>query len=387
MPIDIVIIGGGVIGSSIAHFLNAADSSPNIVVVEPDPLYELAATPRASGGVRQLFSLPENIMMSRWSLDFYRNFSTHVAAGADSVEIGFKQYGYLFLVPESGEPALAQAYDTQLKHGVEVEWLTPDTLGSRYPCLNLDGIAAATFSPQDGCIDPNAALQGFKRRARTGGVKYLQDRVVGMTRKGDAVTAVELASGTTLEPAIVVNAAGTWSSEISAMIGQELPVEPMRRFDHYFECATAIEPLPFIKDTAGLGMHPEGQGYAGSVVNHAEPAGHNFTVDHEYFENVVWPHLAHRIPAFEALRLKSSWVGHYDRNRLDGNMVLGNWAPKASNFYVACGFSGHGLMHAPAVGRAMAELIMAGGYQTLDLSRMDYQRIARWQPYPEIGIR
>ena len=145
--------------------------------------------------------------------------------------------------------------------------------------------------------------------------------------------------------------------------------------------------LPFIKDLNGLGFHSWDLGFAGSVVDFDIAGGHNWEIDHGYFERVVWPAIAHRFPLMEELRLRDSWIGHYDRNTLDGNMILGNWPGRVDNFYVACGFSGHGLMHAPAVGRALSELVLDGGYKTIDLTRMGYGRVLDNAPYTERGIR
>ena len=147
-----------------------------------------------------------------------------------------------------------------------------------------------------------------------------------------------------------------------------------------------MPPMPLIKDPDRLVIRPEGKGYSVGLVKSDEPRGFNFDVDHEWFQDVVWPACAARIPDFEALKLKREWTGLYDQNELDGNMILGNWPGKLDNFYVACGFSGHGLMHAPAVGRALAELITKGRFETLDLSRMGYQRVVDNAPYPETGI-
>jgi len=384
---DVLIVGGGAIGSAAAYFLARAKAAPSVVVVEPDPTYEFAATPKASGGIRQLFSRPENIAMSKFSGEFFRNFADHVSVDGEAPDLAFKENGYLFLVEEAGVGTLRRNWDLQRSMGVAVDLLDPAALASRFPSINVQGVAAAAYSPQDGWLDPNAVLQGFRRKARSLGVEFLKDRVAGMECEGGCVRRVDLASGSALRPDIVINAAGTWSAEICAMIGMQLPVEPMRRFDHFFECPTRIEPLPFIKDLAGIGFRPEGAGYCGGLVNFAEPRGHNWNVDHSYFQEVVWPALAHRFPAFETLNLRASWVGHYDRNNLDGNMILGAWPGVADNFYVASGFSGHGLMHAPAVGRAMSELILTGAYQSLDLSRMDYRRVLDNRPYAELGIK
>jgi len=170
------------------------------------------------------------------------------------------------------------------------------------------------------------------------------------------------------------------------MVGMPLPIEPLRRFEHYFETPNAIEPLPYVKDMARLAFRPEGKGYSGGLVDSSEVRGFNFDVDHDYFERVVWPALAERFPAFEACRVKRTWSGLYEQNELDGNPVIGNWAGRLDNFHVVAGFSGHGMMHAPAAGRAIAERIVHGRYETIDLARLGYQRIAEHAPYAERGI-
>ncbi|HSD54504.1 MAG TPA: FAD-binding oxidoreductase, partial [Burkholderiales bacterium] len=190
----------------------------------------------------------------------------------------------------------------------------------------------------------------------------------------------------TLGANLVVNAAGAWAKEIAAMVGMALPIEPLRRFEHYFETPNAIEPLPYVKDPDRLAFRPEGRGYSGGLVNPGEPRGFNFDVDHGYFEAVVWPALARRFPAFEAVRCKRTWSGLYDQCELDGNPIVGNWPGQLDNFHIVAGFSGHGMMHAPAAGRAIAELILHGEYRTIDLARLGYARVVAGAPYPESGI-
>jgi len=182
----------------------------------------------------------------------------------------------------------------------------------------------------------------------------------------------------------VVNAAGAWSAQVAAMAGVELPISPMRRFEHYFTCATKIEPLPYVKDLDRLAFRPEGAGYSGGLVSGEEPRGFNFEVDHDYFERDVWPALAHRFPAMEAVKCHRTWSGLYEQCELDGNPIIGRSGP--GNFFVVSGFSGHGMMHAPAAGRAIAELVVHGEFRTLDLSRLGYERVRRGEPYAERGI-
>jgi len=164
------------------------------------------------------------------------------------------------------------------------------------------------------------------------------------------------------------------------------PIRPMRRFEHFFECETAIEPLPYVKDLDRLAFRPEGSGYTGGVPDGDEPRGFNFDIDHGYFERVVWPALAHRFPAFERTKERSVMAGLYDQNELDGNAIIGPWSGCCGNFLMAAGFSGHGLMHAPGVGRAIAELIVDGRYVTIDLRRLGWDRVERNEPYRERGI-
>jgi glycine/D-amino acid oxidase-like deaminating enzyme len=249
--------------------------------------------------------------------------------------------------------------------------------------MRCDDLALGVLSPEDGWLDPNSVLQGFRRDAHA---EFIRDRVVGLSVRGACVSELELASGAPVRADVVINAAGCWAASIAKLAGMDLPVNPMRRFEHYVELAERLPPMPLLKDPDRLVIRPEGRGYSVGLVNSQEPRGFNFDVDPRWFEEVVWPACASRIPAFESLKLKREWAGLYDECELDGNMILGNWPGTLDNFYVACGFSGHGLMHAPAVGRALAELIVTGRYQTLDLTRMGYDRVLQGVPYRETGI-
>ena len=166
-----------------------------------------------------------------------------------------------------------------------------------------------------------------------------------------------------------------------------LPVEPMPRQEHFVEASGDYTAMPFIKDPHGLAVRSEGEGLSVGLVDFDTPASVELPSNPSYFEDRVWPALVERIPSLDALRLRSTWSGHYDQNRLDGNMIIGNWPGHVDNFFVACGFSGHGLMHAPGVGRALAELVIHGRYQTIDLGRMGYQRVVDGDAYPELGVR
>ena len=386
MKTDIVVIGGGAIGAAVAYFLRLKDPSVSVTVIERDPTYNLASTPRASGGVRRLFSLPENIELSNYSIPFFDTFADTMAVDGTKAEIGLKKNGYLFIVPPGAREMLKQNYDTELEMGCNVVWLEPDAIKEKFPSMNVSDLGAAVHSPDDGWLDPHSVLMGFRRKAKSLGADFLADEVTGFERRDNTVVRARLKSGQDIEADHFVNAAGAWAKDICAMLGFKAPIEPLRRFEHYFECEDPIEPLPYLKDPERLAFRPEGKGYSGGVPTLAEPRGYNFEIDHDYFENVVWPALAHRFPQFEKTKCKNTLPGLYDQNDLDGNVIIGPGADGLANFHMLAGFSGHGLMHAPGCGLAMAELLLDGRYETIDLTRFGWQRVVDNAPLREQGI-
>jgi FAD-dependent oxidoreductase domain-containing protein 1 len=382
---DVAIIGGGVIGCAAAYFLKLAGAAM-VCVIEPDPTYAKAATPVATGGCRRLFARPENIRMSQFSIEFFKSFDKHVAVDGAAPDVQWMEGGYLFVVGAGHEKVLEANCRTQERLGVKVLLLDRAQIAARFPWMRSDDLALGVLSPQDGWLDPNSVLQGFRKKTQAMEVQFLRDRVVGLNVSSKRVRELELGSGARIGAEAVVNAAGCWAASIAKLAAMELPVNPMRRFEHYVELADKLPPMPLIKDPERLVIRPEGKGYSVGLVDSREPRGFNYDVDPHYFEEVVWPACARRLPAFEKLKLKREWAGLYDECELDGNMILGNWPGRLDNFYVACGFSGHGLMHAPAVGCALAELIAKGRYETLDLARLGYQRVLDNAPYAETGI-
>ncbi|MEM8744258.1 MAG: FAD-dependent oxidoreductase [Pseudomonadota bacterium] len=390
MKSDIVIIGGGIIGSAAAYFLAAAGVD-SVTVIEPDATYEKAATPAGAGGVRRLMSRPENIRMSQFSLDFFADFAETMATDGDPADIAFRRQGYLFLTNADGADALVQNFETQTAEAVPAELLDLGALRARFPSIGTEDVALACHSPEDGWIDPHAALMGFRKKAQSLGVTFLKDRVMSLDSSPTAVTAAKLESGQELEADCFINAAGAWVGEIAEMTGAKLPVVPMCRVQHFWHCAHEIEPLPLVKDDSGAFFRPEGDGFAGGRPSFDIEPGFNWDVDRgyfaTYFEDTVWELLANMVPKFETIKLERTWAGHYAQNMLDGNMIIGRYSNGHENLLTACGFSGHGIMHAPAVGRALSELALHGRYETIDLTRMEFDRVLKDQPYPEIGIK
>ena len=386
MGTDIVVIGGGLIGSSVAYHLAASGRGGEIVVLEPDPTYEFATTPGGSGGVRRLFSRPENVALGSFGLDFYSGFKETMAVDDEPADISFKAQGYLFLSDAGDSSQMRSNYDNQTANGVIAELLEQGDLKARFPSVNFDDVDIGVLTPDDAWIDPYAAMMGFKRKARKLGVEYRQDRVLDWQGDGGVARRVTLKSGETLSADRFVLAAGAWSGEVAAMLDWPVPIRPMSRQTHFFRCKAEIEPLPFLKSETNLAFRPEGVGYTGGKPDWSVKPGFNWNYDPDWFEREVWPALAHRVPAMEELRLERTWACHYERNELDKNGIIGRWDGGMENVYIAAGFSGHGIMQAPGAGCALSELILDGAFSTMDLTRLGYGRVARNEPYPELGI-
>jgi len=383
---DIAIIGGGVVGSSVAYFTKQISASARVCVIEPDPTYALASTLRASGGCRVQFTCPENIDMSLFSIDFIRNFADRVSLPDRPATVDWVEGGYLFIVPSEHMKALAAHVDVQRGRGCDVVLLSARELADKFPSMNVGDLGGGAYTPRDGWCDPNGLLWGFRRKAQAMGVAYVKDRVVGAETTAHRVTGLRLESGARIVAEHVVNAAGAWAGEVARLMGMPLPISPLRRFEHYFTAGSPMERLPYVKDLARMAFRSEGVGFSGGVVDGNAARGFDFDIDHEYFDRVVWPAVAYRFPPLEAAKCHRSWSGLYEQCELDGNPVIGRWNRRLANLYTVAGFSGHGMMHAPAAGRAIAELITCGEFATLDLSRLGYERVEANAPYREAGI-
>jgi len=386
---DVVIVGGGVIGSAVAYFLaGPVGFKGKVAVVEKDPTYETAATPRSAGGIRQQFSTAENILMSRFGASFVKTAGEHLSVDGEIVELPFVEWGYLFLATAAGLEVLRANHTLQTSLGARVILQTPSELKEHFPWLRTDDLAGGCYGlANEGWTDPHGLLQAFRRKARSLGVTYMTDEVMGLRRHGGRVDAALLRGGGEVGCGALVNAAGIRAREIAAMIGIELPVRPRKRMVYVFDCREKPARAPLTIDPTGVWCRPEGANFIGGVSppEDEDPDCTDFEPDDRLYEEVVWPALAHRVPAFEAIKLLRSWVGHYDYNTLDQNAILGAH-PEVGNFYFCNGFSGHGLQQSPAVGRAIAELITLGRYRSIDLTRFGYERVLRNAPLPELNV-
>jgi FAD-dependent oxidoreductase domain-containing protein 1 len=386
---DVVIVGGGVIGSAIAYFL-AADPGfgGSVLVAERDPSYAGCSTTLSVGSIRQQFSTPENIMISMFGVEFLKAIDEYLTVDGEVPDVGFVEAGYLFLANPSGLDILNAKHAVQRRCGADVDLLPPARLKERFSWMAVEDLAAGSLGVDgEGWFDPYALLQAFRRKARSLGVEYVADEVVGMTRSGSVVDSVGLQGGGEVACGTVVNAAGPRAAEVAAMATLELPVRSRKRFVFSFLCASEIKDCPLVIDPTGLYFRPEGAGFITGISPPPEedPDCLDYDVDYDLFEERIWPILAARVPAFEAIKQTRAWAGHYAFNTVDQNAILGPH-PEVGNFYFANGFSGHGIQQAPAVGRALSELIVGGAFRGLDLSRLSYGRLVSGEPLRELNV-
>lgn len=386
---DVLIVGGGVIGSAIAWWL-ARDSGfgGSVVVVERDPSYRESSTALSAASIRQQFSVPENIAMSLFGIQFLRNVADHLTVDGDAPALSLHEGGYLFLATPDKRGILERNHALQTAAGADIGWLEPEALKARFPWLTVDDLAAGTLGLSgEGWFDAYALLQGFRKAARALGVTYVTDEVTGFSRDGARITGATLASGAHIACGTTVNAAGARAGMVAERAGITLPVRPRRRNVFVFDCREPVPGLPLMIDPSGVYVRPEGNQFiCGVSPDEADdPDTLDLTVDHALFEDHIWPCLAHRVPAFEAIKQVGAWAGLYEVNTLDHNAILGPH-PEVSGMLFANGFSGHGLQQAPAVGRAIAEWIIHGRWVSLDLSAFSYDRIPANRPVRELNV-
>ncbi|MGY6632483.1 MAG: NAD(P)/FAD-dependent oxidoreductase [Alkalilacustris sp.] len=388
MSVDVIIVGGGVMGASAAFWLLRCQPDLRVVVLERDPSHARAATALSVASIRQQFSNPLNVAISQFGLEVIRDFPA--LAGPAAPALGLRENGYLFLA--GGGPAVAAmraAVAVQRDAGAATELLEPAALAARFPWLALGDVVLGSFGPRgEGWFDNMGLLSGFRDAARAAGAEWRKACVTALERTGAHVTGVRLSDGTRLAAGAVVLAAGTRAAPLVAGAGQPWPVEPRKRTVFLIDAPDARHPdAPLLVDHTGFYLRPEGRHWLCATVPHDDPATdpEDFDPRLEEFEEVVWPRLWARAPDFAAVKVLRAWAGQYDFNTLDQNAIVGPH-PALPGLYVLSGFSGHGLQQAPAMGRGLAEVLLTGGYRTLDLTPLGVARVLEGRPFPERAV-
>jgi len=390
---DVVIVGGAIMGSSTAWFLTEnPDFDGSVLVIERDPSYANAATTHTNSCIRQQFSTDINVRCSQFGAEFIKSFHERIGL-EDAPVLSIQSYGYMYLAnTEEFAQTLRENIVAQHAAGAATKLMSAEEIVRDYPFYNVEDILLGSINLVDeGYWDGSLVFDGWRRSARKRGVEYVTNEVVSMTKdaSGSQVESVTLASGEVVSCGQVVNASGPRGAVTARMAGIEIPVEPRKRFTWIFSAETPLDrDLPLTIDPSGVHVR-ENRGGTYLCGGHPEVdeavAFDDFEMDHDLWQDHVWPALANRIPQFEAIRVTSEWAGHYDYNVLDQNAILGPHSD-VTNFMFMNGFSGHGLQQSPAMGRGMAELLTHGEYRTLDMSPFGYARVAQNDPLIEKAV-
>jgi sarcosine oxidase subunit beta len=378
---DVVIIGGGIVGSSIAYHLTAAGCK-DVLVIERETAQGKGSTGKSMGGVRAQFSTPVNIQMSLYSIPFYASFDERLGHPCD-----YRPQGYLFCATSDQHMAyLRTNYEKQVAMGLkDVRMVTGDEIRGRFPQLRADDIVGGSFCSTDGFVDPYSAMIGLMTCAADhGATLWKNTAVAAISRDERGVAGVETSRGA-VATRKVVNAAGAWAAGIAKMVGIDLPVEPLRRmlvptepFDQFPHSAPMI-----IDMSNGFHFRPEALGFLLAWNDPEETPGYKTDFEPSFIEKIL-TRAADRVPVFENLPVNSkrAWAGLYEMTP-DHHPILGEAAP---GFYCANGFSGHGVMHAPATGKILSDLILTGETSLIDASLLDLARFAEGRTIHESAV-
>lgn len=380
---DVVIIGGSVVGSSVAWNLRQDGYTGRIVIVERDPSYARASAFRAMGGIRQQFCTAVTVQMVQHSVEVWKGFDERFSTPSHAPRAWFRQRGYLFLADASSSAGLMARYEAQRRAGARVELLSRDDIRAIVPDLFLDDIVFGMLGPADGYASPREVLAGFRAAAAEAGVEYVADEVVRVDVSDGAIAGVVLAHGGTIRTRVVVNAAGAWSGAVARLAGLDVPVEPMRQM--LFRATLPRKwpyRFPMVIDPGGVHWRhddPLTPGEPDRIIvaftRWDEPIGENFEPALHRWQEEFLPALVKRVPAFADLRDAEGWAGLYEMTP-DHNPVLGAH-PAVRGFLFASGFSGHGLMMSPATGKIVSEIIRTGQSSTFDVSVFAPDRFER----------
>jgi len=381
---DVVIVGGGVVGSSIGYHLRHDGFGGRVVIVERDETYARASSNLAMGGIRQQFGSAVNVQLAQYSIAFYQDFDRRMSVGGHTARAWFRQRGYLFLVDTASAATFARRHAVLIERGARVTCLSVVEIRALLPDLFVDDLVFGLMGTEDGYANPKEILRGFRSGALAAGVEYVNGEVCAVQQTSGRVAGVTLASGDRIDGPVVVNAAGPYAARVATMAGLDQPVRPMRQ--HLFRCDLP-KPWPYrwpmTIDPGGVHWRhddpmtnePDRIILAKTALD--EPYGENFACDESRWLADFYPDLVRRVPAFRDVRLVEGWAGLYEMTP-DHNPMIGEH-PQLKGFFMANGFSGHGLMMAPATGKVMSELIRTGRADVVDVSDLSIERFSRGQ--------
>ncbi|MEP4247794.1 NAD(P)/FAD-dependent oxidoreductase [Tateyamaria sp.] len=389
---DVVIIGGAIMGASTAWFLSDnVDFDGSVLVVEKDLAYENCSTAHTNSCMRQQFSTELNVRISQFAADFVNNIRSYMGNDPRVPNLGVHNFGYMYLADTPAfADVLKDSQKVQRAAGAATQLMTPEQIKQAYPFYNVDDIVLGSINTEnEGYFDGAGLFDWWRRQSRERGVEYVQNEVVAMTRTGNRIDSVTLASGEIVSCGQVVNASGPRAARTAEMAGIDVPVEPRKRFTWIFTAETPLDrDLPLTIDPSGVHVRENGGGtYQAGGHSDIDPAVDfdDYAMDHAIWQDHIWPALATRIPQFEAIKVTHEWGGHYAMNTFDHNAIMGSH-DQVENFVFLNGFSGHGLQQSPAMGRGTAEWLTYGEYRALDLSAFNYERITNNRPIIEKAI-
>ena len=333
---DVIIIGGGIMGSAAAYYLMKTDHTLKVAVVERDPTYVKASTTLSMTNVRIQFSLQQNIEISQYALETLAQFEEEMAVAGERPKICHRREGNLFLVSEDTRRGAEKALALQQSLGCRVDWWSPEKIKRHYPLYDTKSLAGGTFGPDDGHLDAYAVLMAYKAKAKSLGAEYIKDDVEKIRTNQGRVGGVQTVRNSALAGGCVINCAGAWAAQIAGTAGVNLPVVPVKR--QVFVLDTAVKPrgpLPLTVLPSGLYFRTETGGVILLGKSMAQdPIGYQFSWDDKRFVDILWPELAEFVPAFDRLKLVRGWAGLYAVNTLDGNAILGEW-PEIKGLFLA----------------------------------------------------
>lgn len=389
---DVLIIGGGVMGASLAFALTRLQPGLDVLIVERDPSYARASSSLSASSIRQQFSCAVNVSLSRFGFDFLRHAGDHLSIRGEQPELALHEAGYLYLANSEQRSGLLAAHAVQNALGAEVALLDPAELSQRFPWLNTAGIELGALGLSgEGWFDGPALHRALMAKAMSMGARRVTGEVVEIGQGGNGspptrrIAHIRLADGRVIQCGQLVIAAGAWSARTAHLAGESIAVSARRRTVFVLSSPTRLQGCPLLIDPSGFWLRPEGR----FLLTGAPPCDDREDLplepDWRELDESQWARLADRIPSLAAMRIERAWAGYYEMHDFDHNALVGPSETTPGLWYL-CGFSGHGMQHAPGAGLALAEWITQGRPVTIDVTPLAPKRVVAGDRLTELNI-